>query len=345
MARLFISYALPDRAFALRLARSLEQLGHVAWVDAQEIPVGASIPRAVAAAVEQADYLIVVLSRHSAASAWSAEEWHAKYWEEIAGHRTMVLPALIEECSIPLFLRPKRHADFRSDYAVGLAQLATAIQEHAGASAPNGCIKRCTCEDVIAQQSSEAASVESGSPVCYTEATMQSPTHLAEVHVELELPYLGKIAGVWKPDAREQDAAWELYVELATRIAVAELTPGDGLLRESLTSLYSIFTTTRQILRRYGPAVARPKAESQISFGYLAISMLNYVLRPVLAKWHPLLLDYEHRRKASISALDHEQRWERTEELRQALNQVRRVLLDYTELLAQIARVPKAVPR
>ncbi len=41
MASLFISYASPDRSFALRLAGSLEQLGHVAWIDTQKIRVGA----------------------------------------------------------------------------------------------------------------------------------------------------------------------------------------------------------------------------------------------------------------------------------------------------------------
>ena len=86
------------------------------------------------------------------------------------------------------------------------------------------------------------------------------------------------------------------------------------------------------------------EAESDVSFGFLAISILNYVLRPVLAKWHPLLLDYEHQRTASISALQHEAAWERAEELRCALTQVRSVLLAYADLLAQISRVPMMMP-
>ncbi len=130
-----------------------------------------------------------------------------------------------------------------------------------------------------------------------------------------------------------------------TRISVAELSPNDGLLRESLSSLYSIFTTTRHILRTYGPSVARPKKDSELSFGYLAISVLNYVLRPVLAKWHPLLLDYEHQRVASVSALQHEAVWEQAAELRQVLNQVRLILLAYTNILAHISRVPSSLPQ
>ncbi len=47
---------------------------------------------------------------------------------------------------------------------------------------------------------------------------------------------------------------------------------------------------THQLLRSYGPAVTRPKNGGQLSFGYIAINLLNYVLRPVLTKWHPMLL-------------------------------------------------------
>jgi hypothetical protein len=125
---------------------------------------------------------------------------------------------------------------------------------------------------------------------------------------------------------------------------VAELTVGDGLLRESLSSLYSIFTTTRQILRTYGPSVARPAKHSELSFGYLAISLLNYALRPVLAKWHPLLLDYEPHKDAAVSALEHEQRWERAEELRTVLNNVRLILLQYTQLPSTDLTCPDRTP-
>ena len=345
MTSIFISHASPDRAFALRLARSLQQLGHTVWVDAQQIQVGDSIPQRVAKAIESTDYLIVVLSKHSAASSWSEQEWQAKYWDEVVCRQTFVLPVVLEDCVIPLFLRPKRHADFRSEYAVGVAQLAIMLDKHSHVAAEQARIDHCSgSEQDIEHRLGTVSRVSSRCPFCYTDDTMKRLGRLVEVNAALDIPYLGKITGVWKPDEHEQAAAWEMYVELVTRIAVAELTPNDGLLRESLSSLYGMFTTTRQILRKYGPEVARPKEESELSFGYLAISILNFVLRPVLAKWHPLLLDYEHRRDGSVSALEHEQRWEKAAELRQELNQVRFVLLEYTNLLARISRIPTTMP-
>jgi hypothetical protein len=134
-----------------------------------------------------------------------------------------------------------------------------------------------------------------------------------------------------------------MYVELITRISVVELKPGEGLLREAFTSLYSLFETTRKILRQYGPSVARPKGKSDISFGYLAVAILNTVLRPVLAKWHPKLLDYENTRPSSASPVDYEQKWEYSEVLRQELNKVRVMLIDYANLLAQVSEVPSLI--
>ena len=58
-------------------------------------------------------------------------------------------------------------------------------------------------------------------------------------------------------DEAQQRAAWSLYVELSTRIAVQPLEEGEGILREALTSLYNVFGITRQILREAGPEIAK----------------------------------------------------------------------------------------
>lgn len=166
---------------------------------------------------------------------------------------------------------------------------------------------------------------------------------LTSVKVSLNLPYIGGIEGTWEPNESERNAAWELYVELITRISVAELKPEEGLLREALSSLYTLFDSTRKILRGYGPSIAKPKGKDNLSFGYLAVAILNAVLRPVLAKWHPLLLDYESTKKGSVSPLEHEKQWDKYEELQQVIENVRIVLIEYGNLLAQVAEVPSLI--
>lgn len=77
-----------------------------------------------------------------------------------------------------------------------------------------------------------------------------------------------------------------------------------------------------------------------MSFGYLAVTILNTVLRPTLSKWHYALLDYESKRPESISIVEYEQKWERNNELRIELFEIRETLIPYANLLAEAADVP-----
>jgi hypothetical protein len=159
------------------------------------------------------------------------------------------------------------------------------------------------------------------------------------VEVGLDLR-LFKISGTWEPNDSERLAAWELYVELMTRAAVVPLPVGQGLLREALTSLYSLFATTRDILRRHGPSVAEPKPDGQYNFGYLAVVILNGVIRPYLSHWHPLLEEWEATRPPGRSQAEHEQAWPHAAHLRAELDAIRASLTQYAALLAAACGVP-----
>jgi hypothetical protein len=134
-------------------------------------------------------------------------------------------------------------------------------------------------------------------------------------------------------DEAQQKAAWSLYVELSTRIAVQPLEEGEGILREALTSLYNVFGITRQILREAGPDIAKGPQ----SFGAIAIDVLNKGLRPFLVKWHPILKSYEEKKSSGKTTLEHEREWEHEKELRDELNKVRQQMVIYVEALAKIA--------
>jgi hypothetical protein len=159
----------------------------------------------------------------------------------------------------------------------------------------------------------------------------------SSVQVKLDLK-LASISGTWEPNNAERRAAWELYVELITRIAVVPLEY--GVLREALTSLHSLFDSSREVLRRYGPTVAEPRRDGQYNLGYLVVVMLNYAVRPVLAYWHPELQAWEADRPTGRAQLEHELAWPRVEELRGALDETRRHLAAYAALLAAACGVP-----
>ena len=136
-------------------------------------------------------------------------------------------------------------------------------------------------------------------------------------------------------DSTKRKAAWSLYVELVTRIAVQPLEVDQGLLREALTSLYNLFGITRQVLKEAGPDVG----VSLDSVGGIAIAVLNNGLRPFLAKWHPLLQTWEAGRKPDKSQKQHEREWKDEPKLRHELDLLRADLEKYANALATIAGV------
>lgn len=166
---------------------------------------------------------------------------------------------------------------------------------------------------------------------------------LKSFSVDIQVPGVASIQGTWEPSEEERRASWEMYVELVTRIPVVELQSHEGLLREALSSLYTLFDTTRGILRCYGPSIAIPRSEVQISFGYIAVAVLNAALRPLLAKWHPMLLDYEAEKQPGFSQVEHESRWDLASEMRVELNHARLVLRAYARQLEKVLGIPSLI--
>ncbi len=79
-------------------------------------------------------------------------------------------------------------------------------------------------------------------------------------------------------DDVDKKAAWELYVEMLTRIDTQPLNEQHGIEKTALDSIFSLFPTTREILKKYGSGC--------INFAKIAIVVLNQKVRPFTAKWH-----------------------------------------------------------
>jgi hypothetical protein len=157
-----------------------------------------------------------------------------------------------------------------------------------------------------------------------------------EVKVSTSLPFgLGQVE--LESDETMRRAAWSLYVELTTRIVTQTLETDQGFLREALNSLYSLFASTRQILREAGPDVGT----SLESVGGIAITVLNVGLRPFLSRWHPALSAWESQRPANMGAKEHEKNWAEEPQLRSELKLLRENLEQYADALAEIVGLKK----
>jgi hypothetical protein len=123
----------------------------------------------------------------------------------------------------------------------------------------------------------------------------------------------------WTPNDADRNAAWDLYVELLTRITTQPLADADGDELTALASVHELFPLTRDILHKHGAGCG--------AFARLAIPVLNQIIRPFTAKWH---------RRVEAGAF---QDSARRLEFRTELAAVQAKLQDYTRALAQMAAV------
>jgi hypothetical protein len=123
----------------------------------------------------------------------------------------------------------------------------------------------------------------------------------------------------WEPSDPDKDAAWDLYVELLTRITTQSLPDDDGIEQTSLESVYGLFSITRQTLKEHG--------RSCIQFTKISIIVLNQIIRPFTAKWH------------SLSEQRAFEDPEKCREFRLELAALQIQLRNYTKLLADLANV------
>lgn len=112
---IFISYSQKDKKFVDNLAENLVLARHNVWMDRWELAVGDSLTEKIQGALTSADAILVVLSNNSVESNWCKRELNAALIRELEEISTLVLPCIIDDCEIPLFLRDKLYADFRNN--------------------------------------------------------------------------------------------------------------------------------------------------------------------------------------------------------------------------------------
>lgn len=107
-------------------------------------------------------------------------------------------------------------------------------------------------------------------------------------------------------------------MELLTRVTTQVLRFDEGTEEEALSSIHSLFKTTREILKAHG--------RKCIGFSKVAVVVLNQVIRPFTSKWHRIFKSGD---------ITDEQR----AVFRQELADLRPKLESYAHILATIADV------
>ena len=114
-APVFVSYSHRDKNRVDALVQKLRSKG-VRVMGDWDFGLGDSLLSHISASVSRSAYLLVALSKESVASSWVKKELEIAMNAELNGERDLkVLPVLIDDCDIPLFLRGTLHADLREE--------------------------------------------------------------------------------------------------------------------------------------------------------------------------------------------------------------------------------------
>jgi TIR domain len=95
-----------------RIGADLGALGARVWIDEAELNIGDSLIGRISTAIDQMEFLAVVLSPDAVNSRWVHQELEQAMSQQLAEKGITVLPLLYKRCEIPGFLRGKLYADF-----------------------------------------------------------------------------------------------------------------------------------------------------------------------------------------------------------------------------------------
>ena len=131
----FLSHSSTDADLARRLALDLQAANVDVWLDQWQLGVGEEIVQSIEQGVDEAEFVIVLLTRASVASEWVDREWRRKVHDEAETERVAVVPVRGETCEIPDFLAQRSFADISGgSYPLGFIRLLEILRHFSGAA-------------------------------------------------------------------------------------------------------------------------------------------------------------------------------------------------------------------
>jgi hypothetical protein len=128
-----------------------------------------------------------------------------------------------------------------------------------------------------------------------------------------------RLTEFWAANDADRALAWDVYVELETRIAVQALGAEEGVEKVALDSIYKLFPLSRECMRAHGVDCANT--------GTLLTAYLNKKVRGFTAKWH----------KISVEEKWDEGKGTSCSEFRVELTALRPVLRELADALSDVA--------
>jgi TIR domain len=125
----FVSHSGQDRHFVERFAADLWGFGVMAWYSRWEIKAGDSIPAKIDEGIEDCEFFIIVLSKHSLHAAWVQTELQAAISRRAKGKIRKIIPIFIDDCGdVPPMLDTLYRVNFANQpYEAALDEVVNSV--------------------------------------------------------------------------------------------------------------------------------------------------------------------------------------------------------------------------
>jgi hypothetical protein len=129
LKRIFVSYSHEDRNFVSLLTDRLAQEGYRVWIDSLALRAGDSFELDIRRAIQEARFMLIVLSRRSIQSEWVRLETTLALERRAREEDLRIIPLFIDDSAIPQDLGDLLGVDFRSDFDTALQDLLLSLNQ------------------------------------------------------------------------------------------------------------------------------------------------------------------------------------------------------------------------
>ncbi|NVK53416.1 MAG: toll/interleukin-1 receptor domain-containing protein [Flavobacteriaceae bacterium] len=130
MEKIFLSHTSFDKPIVRKFKKLLEEEGFDVWLDEDSILIGDSILKSIERGLLMTDYVLLFISKKALKSSWVEKEITAALTLEIEKKDNLILPIVIDEIELPLFLKDKKYIKFNKNYKSCINEIISVIERN-----------------------------------------------------------------------------------------------------------------------------------------------------------------------------------------------------------------------
>jgi hypothetical protein len=130
----FVSYSQLDNLVVAKIVHRLKRDGHRIWIDVMQLKPGDNIQQTVQKGLDQADAMVVVVSRNSFKSKWIQQEFTMIALQQLSKRERRIIPVKIDDSPVPAYLADRVYIDMSENFDAGLERLSQALEAESSAT-------------------------------------------------------------------------------------------------------------------------------------------------------------------------------------------------------------------